>query len=352
MSASYTSVNSGQPPPSTGPTGLPPHGSGKVFIRQLLDRLTHLAALAGAGVMVLLLLLTFLVLIFGAWPAVMQFGWHFLVDSNFNEVTNKFGCLPMLYGTFLSSFLGLLIAVPMSLGSAIFIVKIAPPWLARPCSFLIELLAAIPSLAFGLWGIMVMGPWLQLHGEPWLKNAMSWMNFIPVGKYRNGHIEFFPANLVYGSPFGTDMLACGLILAIMITPIITAISRDVLSAAPPEIEQGAYGLGATWWQAMWVNLGYCKSGLLGAVILGMARAVGETMAVTMLIGNTKVISASLFSSGATMASVLANEFTEADTATYAQVLVYLALVLLISTVILNALARLLVARVSGKDSTR
>jgi len=343
---SVSSVPAGQTPPSTESTGLSRQSPNKVFIRQLLDLMIHIAALAGALAMILLLLITFVVLVLGAWPAVTLFGWHFLVDSNFNEVTNKFGCLPMIYGTFLSSFLGLLVAVPMSLGAAIFIVDIAPDWIARPCSFLIELLAAIPSLAFGLWGVWIMAPWLQLHGEPWLQKAIGWMTFVPLGKYPNGHMAFFPANLVAGSPFGTDMLACGLILAIMIIPIITAISRDVLAAAPPEIEQGAYGLGATWWQAMRVNLGYCKSGLMGAIILGMARAVGETMAVTFLIGNTKVISASLFSSGATMASVLANEFP-GDTNLYTQALVYLALVLLVSTMILNAVARFLVARVSG-----
>ncbi|HTV48593.1 MAG TPA: phosphate ABC transporter permease subunit PstC [Phycisphaerae bacterium] len=349
MSASYSSMGSGPTPSPIGSSGVPQSGSTRRFIRQLLDLVTYLAALAGAISMIILLLITFVVLVVGAWPAIVKFNWHFLVSSQFNPVTDNYGCLPMLYGTFLSSFLGLLVAVPVSLGAAIFIVKIAPFWIARPCSFLIELLAAIPSLAFGLWGVLVMSPWLQLHGEPWLHAAIGWMNIIPVGKYHNGQTEFFPSNLVQGAAYGSGMLAAGLILAIMIIPIITAISRDVLAAAPPEIEQGAYGLGATWWQAMWVNLGFCKTGLLGAVILGMARAVGETMAVTMVIGNTKIISASLFSSSATMASVLANEFTEADTPMYTHALVYLALVLLVSTMILNSLARFMVARVSGSS---
>lgn len=307
----------------------------------ILDKLTFGAAFSGVLIMFALLGLLLWILVKHAWPAIQHFGLHFLVTTEWDPVNDKFGALPMIYGTAISSLIALLLAIPVSLGTAIFITRIAPKWLSGPVSFLVELLAAIPSLAYGLWGALIMVPWLQLHGEPVLQTCLEHLKIIPLG---GG--SYFPANLVAGGTYGSDLLAGGLILALMVVPIITAISRDVLQTVPRDLEHGAYGLGATWWQVTRIALSYSKVGIFGAVILGLARAVGETMAVVMVIGNTNQISGSLFGGAQTMAGLLANEFIEADHALYASSLVYVALVLLVSTLLMNTAARLLLARLS------
>jgi phosphate transport system permease protein len=320
---------------------------GQRILTSLADRAIVIAAYAGVFVMIGLLVVLIAMLVRNGWPAMRLFGLGFLYHTTWNPVANKFGALPQIYGTVVSSFIALLVAVPISLGTAIFITRLAPQWLAAPVSFLVELLAAIPSLAYGLWGALVMVPWLQSDGEPVLQRLLQHVKLIPLGPYPNGEMAFFPANLVHGGAYGTDMLSGGLILALMIIPIISAVSRDVLLTVPPELNEGAYGLGATWWQVTRVALSYSKVGIFGAVILGLARAIGETMAVIMVIGNTNRLDGSLFSGAQTMAGLLANEFLEASSNLYYSSLVYVGLVLLVCTLLINLLARVLLARVSA-----
>ena len=269
-------------------------------------------------------------MMWAAFPALRAFGWRFLVTSRWDPVAEVFGAVPFVYGTLLSSLLALLIAVPLSLGGAIYLAELAPVWVRTPIAFLIELLAAVPSVVYGLWGIFVLAPWLRQWVQPALGAALG---FLP---------------LFQGPPYGVGMLAAGLILSIMIVPYIMAVSREVLLAVPNSQREAALGLGATRWETTRLAvLRYGRSGLIGAVLLGLGRALGETMAVTMVIGNRPEVSASLFAPGYTMASVIANEFAEAISDLYVAALVEIALLLLIITVIVNALARLLVWRVGG-----
>jgi phosphate transport system permease protein len=269
-----------------------------------------------------------------AWPAIARYGWRFLVESNWDPVAESFGALPFVYGTLVSSALALVIAVPLGLGAAIWLAELAPASARSPVTFLIELLAAIPSVVYGLWGIFVLAPALRTWLEPALGATLG---FLP---------------LFQGPPYGVGMLAAGMILAVMIVPFITTVSREVLLAVPTEQREAALALGATRWETIRTAvLRYGKSGLLGAVLLGLGRALGETMAVTMVIGNRPEIALSLFAPGYTMASVLANEFTEATSDAYLSALVEIGLLLLGVTIIVNALARLLVWRVGGPVKT-
>jgi len=256
--------------------------------------------------------------------SIKEFGFQFLVSTEWDPYAEHFGALPMIFGTIVSSILALLIAVPLGIGVAVFLSELSPLWLERPLSFLTELLAGIPSIIYGLWGIFVLVPWLRDDVEPFLQKA-------------------FPGvPLFEGTPYGFGMLAAAIILSIMILPIISSISRDVLRSVPRAQREAAYGLGATKWEVTRIVLGNAKSGLLGATMLGLGRAIGETMAVTMVIGNRPEISASLLDPAYTMASVVANEFTEATSMLYLSALIELALVLFIITIIVNVLARLLV----------
>jgi len=227
----------------------------------------------------------------------------------------------------------LFLALPLSLGVAIFLSELAPRWLERPVSFVIELLAAIPSIVYGLWGIFVLVPWLRTSVEPALLKNL-------------GFLPFFE-----GAPYGFGMLAAGIVLAIMVIPIITSISRDVLHAIPTAQREAALALGATRWETTKIVLSDGKSGLLGATLLGLGRAVGETMAVTMVIGNRPEISVSLLAPGYTMASVIANEFAEATSKLYTSSLIELALLLFVITVLLNAAARIIVWSTTKKFAT-
>ena len=321
---------------------------GHRFFRGVLDRLTIGLSMGGVLMMFGILLLIFAVLLNGAWMAIGHIGWKFFTTSTWNPVPgmDKYGVLAFAYGTAVTTFIALLLAVPLSIGCAVFITRIAPQWLAAPVSFLVELLAAIPSVVYGLWGAFVMSPWLQTHFEMWMWKALRNIKWIPVGHYPGHRTEYFPANLVHGGPSGSDFLAGGLILTIMILPIITAITRDVLQQFPEELEQGAYGLGATWWQTTRLALTYCRAGIFGAAVLGMARAIGETMAVVMVIGNTDRISSSLFAGGQTMAGVFVNEFLEADHPIYLSAMMYVALTLLVSALLTNLAARLLLNRIA------
>jgi len=257
--------------------------------------------------------------------ALSTFGLGFLVQTSWDPVHKEFGALPFAYGTVITSILALLIATPISVGVAIFVVEMAPPWLGNAISIVTELLAAIPSVLLGLWGIFVLVPFLQRTLEPWF-------------------IERFPdLPLFEGPPYGVGILAGGLILAIMVIPTIVAISRDVMLTVPVAQREAMLALGATSWESTtWAVLPYARSGLLGAIVLGLGRALGETMAVTMVIGNRADISGSLFHPAYTMASVIANEFTEATSSLYLSALVEVGLVLFGVTVVMNAIARVLV----------
>lgn len=293
----------------------------------LFQGLALFFALAIPALMALMILV-----MWGTAKAVFaHFGWRFFISQSWDPVRDVYGALPFIYGTVVSSFLALLIAGPVSLGVAIFLAEIAPSWLRVPVSFLVELLAAIPSVVYGLWGIFVLVPLVRTPLETWL----------------SAHLGFLP--LFRGTPQGVGMLAGGLILAIMITPTIAALSREVLLAVPQSQREAAYALGATRWEVIWtVVLDHARPGLLGAIILGLGRALGETMAVTMVIGNRPLISPSIFDAAATMASVIANEFAEASTDLHLGALVALGLILFCVTLLINALARFLVWRIGKR----
>jgi len=264
-----------------------------------------------------------------AWPSIQRFGWKFLWTSVWDPVAEIYGAAPMIYGTLMSSFLALLLGVPLALGVAIFLTEFAPKWMRQPVAFLVELLAAIPSVVYGLWGIFVLIPFLRERVAPVLRAVLGWTPFFD------------------GVFYGNSMLAGGIILAIMVVPYIAAVSREVLLAVPSSQREAALGLGATRWEAVWsAVLPYGRAGIMGAVMLGLGRALGETMAVTMVIGNRHDIGVSLFQPAYTMAAAIANEFSEATTDMYLSALFEVGLVLFVVTVIVNALARLLVWRVS------
>jgi phosphate transport system permease protein len=265
-----------------------------------------------------------------ATPAIKAFGWRFLVTSTWDPVAEHFGALPLIYGTIVSSVLSLLIAVPLGIGTAVYLAELAPLWIRPPIAFLIELLAAVPSVIYGLWGIFALAPWLRQHVQPAMEATLG---FLP---------------LFQGPAYGVGMMTAGLILAVMIVPFIIAVSREVLLAVPNSQREAALALGATRWEATRMAvLRYGRSGLVGAVLLGLGRALGETMAVTMVIGNRPEIFISLFAPGYTMASMIANEFTEATSDLYLSALVEVALLLFVVTVAVNALARLLIWSVGG-----
>ncbi len=279
-------------------------------------------------------LFLFIVLRIGrsAWPAIQAFGVGFITSSDWNPVLREFGALPFIYGTILSSVLALLIAVPLSVGLAIFLTELAPRWLAGPIGFATELLAAIPSVVYGLWGIFVLVPWLRFTIQE------------PLSRRFGDSIPFFE-----GPAYGFSMLSGAVILSIMIIPFISAVTREVLSAVPRDQREAALALGATRWEMTWqVALPYALPGIMGGAILGLGRALGETMAITMVIGNRPDISASLFAPGYTMASVLANEFAEATGELYLSALMEIALLLFGITILVNVLAQLLVWRVARR----
>lgn len=280
--------------------------------------------LCGAAVLATLVLIVY-ELVLRSGPSWHAFGLKFFVASEWDPVNEKFGALPFIYGTLVSSFLALLIAVPLSIGVAVFTTEMCPISLRGPLSFFVELLAAIPSVVYGLWAIFVLVPILSNYVEPLLAKTLGW------------------TGLFEGPPYGISMLAAGIILAIMIIPIISSITREVLMVVPRHQREAALALGATRWEMIRVGvLRNARAGIVGGIILGLGRALGETMAVTMVIGNRPEIAKSLFAPGYTMASVLANEFTEATGDVYLSALIEIGLALFIVTIIVNALARLLV----------
>lgn len=267
-----------------------------------------------------------------SWHA---FRLHFFVSSEWDPVNEQFGALPFIYGTIVSSILALIIAVPLAVGVAVFTTEMCPKALRGPLSFFVELLAAIPSVIYGLWAIFVLVPLLSGYIQPFLAKTLGW------------------TGLFDGPPYGIGMLAAGIILAIMIVPIISSITREVLMVVPQHQREGVLALGATRWEMIRVGvLRNARAGIMGGIILGLGRALGETMAVTMVIGNRPEIAKSLFAPGYTMASVLANEFSEATGDVYLSALIEIGLALFIVTIIVNALARLLVWSVTRGQPTR
>ena len=287
--------------------------------------------------LVLIIVVAILIsLIIGAWPALSKFGFGFLFSTEWNPVTEEFGALVAIFGTLVTSALALLIAVPVSFGIAVFITELAPTWLKRPIGTAIELLAAIPSIIYGMWGLFVFVPVFSEHVQPWMTDHL-------------GGIPLVGA-LFDGPPMGIGVFTAGLILAIMVLPFITAVMRDVFEIVPSVLKESAYGLGATTWEVVrGVVLPYTKVGVVGGIMLGLGRALGETMAVTFVIGNAHRVSSSLFMPGNTISSSLANEFTEAVGEIYTSSLISLGLVLFLITFIVLALAKLLLIRLASKE---
>jgi phosphate transport system permease protein len=288
------------------------------------DRIFKWLALMMALAVFVLIVLIGYELAKGSRLAFARFGLRFITGSSWDPVNDQFGALPFIFGTLVSSAVALLIAVPFGIATAIYLTEIAPHWLRQIFTLFIELLAAVPSVILGLWGIFVMVPWLREYFFPALRDTLG---FLP---------------LFRGPIYGVSMLAGGMIIAIMILPIITSVSREILRSVPGTQREAAYALGATRWEVTRIAvLAYAKKGLFGAVILGLGRALGETMAVTMVIGNRPEIAASLFAPGYTLASVVANEFTEATTDLYLSAIFEIGLVLLAITLVFNAMAQLL-----------
>ena len=313
---------------------LPPLVTTGAGHRALGDRLFRLLLRAAGASLLLLVVGLAVVMVTGALPALRAFGWRFLVTSAWDPVAEHFGVVPFVYGTLLSSLLALLMAVPLGVGAAVYLAELAPGWARPPVAFLVELVAAVPSVIYGLWGIFVLAPLLRTWIQPALGKTLG---FLP---------------LFQGPPYGVGMLAAGIILAIMIVPYITAVTREVLLAVPNSQREAALALGATRWETTRLAvLRYGRSGIIGAVLLGLGRALGETMAVTMVIGNRPEVALSLFAPGYTMASVIANEFTEATSDLYLSALVEIGLLLFGITLAINALARLLIAAVDRRART-
>jgi phosphate transport system permease protein len=295
------------------------------------DKIFRTVLLLAATSILLIVAGIFVMMLQNSMPTIERFGIGFLFGTEWKPAQEEFGALPFIYGTVVSSILALIISVPISLGIAIFLVEQAPKGVAKPIAFMVELLAAIPSVVYGLWGIFVLAPFIREYLGPVLQDTLG---FIP---------------LFQGRVTGIGMLTGGIILSLMITPIITAVVRDVLEAVPTTQREAALALGATKWETTMIVLGNAASGIAGAVVLGLGRAIGETMAVTMVIGNSPQISASLFEPANTIASLLAANFAEATDKTYLSALIEIGLVLFLVTFVVNAFAKLLIMGVAKRN---
>jgi phosphate transport system permease protein len=292
--------------------------------------------LLASAIMILALIALFIVFLTKqSYVSIVQFGFRFLTGRQWDPINNQFGALPFIYGTVVTSIIAIVLAGIIGVASAVFLTQFSPQWLAGPILFLIELLAAIPSVVFGIWGIFQFSPILRNNVEPFLQ---KYLGFLPIFQ---------------GTPMGVGMLAAGIVLAIMILPTITSISRDVLMTVPREQKEAALGLGATQWEMIRLAiLPYSWPGILGGMMLGLGRALGETMAVTMVIGNRPEIAASLFAPSYSMASVIANEYTEATTPVYLSSLTEIGLLLFIVTILFYMVARLMIRRVNRVQGGR
>jgi len=308
-----------------------PHAAGQ----RLRERLFRAATLVAALLVLLLLGGVAISLLLGAWPAFSHFGLTFLTTQIWNPVTDKFGALAPIYGTLVTSFLALLLAIPVSFGIAIFLTELAPVWLKRPVGVAIELLAAVPSIIYGIWGLFVLAPILQRYVQPWL---IDWLGPLPIiGK------------LFQGPPYGIGVLTASFVLAIMVIPFISAVMRDVFETVPDVLKESGYGLGATTWEVIWqVVVPYARTGMIGGVMLGLGRALGETMAVTFVIGNAHRIASSLLAPGTTISASIANEFAEAVGDLYTSSLIALGALLFLITFTVIAAARFMLLRLDRR----
>ena len=312
---------------SISPAGLRRH----TLLDAVLRSTTRIAAIT-----VLLLLTGVIVtLINGSWLAFKTFGFDFLATEKWNPVTEKFGALAPVYGTIITSLIAMVIGIPISLGIAIFLTELCPPSLKRSISTAIELLAGIPSIIYGIWGLFVLAPFLQVHVQPVVIEAFEGVPFLGA--------------IFAGPPYGIGVFTAGIILSIMVLPYITSVTRDVFETVPPVLKESAYGLGCTTWEVVTkVVLPFTRTGVIGGVMLGLGRALGETMAVTFVIGNAHRISGSILAPGTTISASIANEFTEAETELYSSSLIALGLLLFVITFIVLAIARYMLYRLKQK----
>ena len=303
----------------------------------LVDRIFSQTTRTAAVVVLVILGGVIVSLVYGSWPAMRAFGFGFFVSQSWNPVTENFGAAPAIYGTIMTSAIAMLIAVPVGLGIAVFLTELCPYVLRRPIGTAIELLAGIPSIIYGIWGLFVLAPFLQSHVQPALIAAF-------------GDIPVFSA-LFAGPPYGIGMLTAGFILAIMVLPFVASISRDVFETVPPVLKEAASGIGCTTWEVMrYVVMPYTRVGVIGGVMLGLGRALGETMAVTFVIGNAHKISGSLLAPGTTISATIANEFTEAVGDLYTSALIELGLILFLITFVVLAIARYMLMRIEQKSA--
>ena len=326
------SFNAPEPTTATPPGPRPArHAS---WMDAAFENLTRLFALIVFSLLAAILIS----LVFGSQLTLQKYGFHFLWSSDWDPVQERFGALVPIYGTLVTSLIAMLIGVPVSFGIALFLTELSPAWLKRPLGTAIELLAAIPSIIYGMWGLFVFVPIFQTHLQPPLINAFGSVPGLGL--------------LFKGPPLGIGMLTAGLILSIMVIPFITAVMRDVFELVPPLLKESAYGLGSTTWEVVWrVVLPYTKVGVIGGVMLGLGRALGETMAVTFVIGNAHQLAVSLMAPGNSIASALANEFTEAVGDVYFSALIELGLLLFLITTIVLALSKLLLMRLARHEGT-
>ncbi|MGA7540511.1 MAG: phosphate ABC transporter permease subunit PstC [Steroidobacteraceae bacterium] len=309
----------------------PKHAVGQ----RLRERVFHGATLVAALLVLVLLGGVVVSLLHGAWPAFVRFKLAFITHDVWNPVTDEYGALSAIFGTVVTSVIAMVLALPVSFGIAVFLTELAPAWLKRPVGMAIELLAAIPSIIFGFWGLFILAPVLQLHVEPWISNTLGAIPFAGI--------------LFQGAPYGIGVLTAGIVLAIMIIPFISAVMRDVFETVPDVLKESGYGLGATTWEVLWrVVVPYSRVGMMGGTMLGLGRALGETMAVTFVIGNEHQIRASLLSPGTTISAAIANEFTEATTRLYASSLIALGVLLFLITFTVIAAARLMLLRLDRR----
>jgi phosphate transport system permease protein len=307
----------------------------RMAAQRVRERIFHGLTLAAALLVLALLGGVVMALLHGAWPAFMRFKLAFLTREIWDPVTDEYGSLGAVYGTLVTSIIAMLLALPISFGIAVFLTELAPSWLKRPIGVAIELLAAIPSIIYGFWGLFILAPMLQEHVEPWIVNDLGPLPGVGV--------------LFRGAPFGIGVLTAGVVLAIMIVPFIAAVMRDVFETVPDVLKESAYGLGATTWEVIWrVVVPYSRTGMVGGTMLGLGRALGETMAVTFVIGNAHHISESLLDPGTTISATIANEFTEATTKLYASSLIALGALLFVITFVVIAIARLMLLRLDRR----
>ncbi len=290
-----------------------------------------------SAVSVLLILAAIIIsLVVGAWPSIKEFGLAFLTSTEWNPVTEQYGAAVAIFGTLVTSLIAMVIGIPVSFGIALFITELCPNWLKRPIGTAIELLAAIPSIIYGMWGLFVFAPLFSERVQPWISDTLG--DWAVVGA------------LFQGPPLGIGMFTAGLILAIMVIPFMTAVMRDIFEVVPTVLKESAYGVGATTWEVTrYIILPYTKAGVVGGIMLGLGRAMGETMAVTFVIGNANHLSASLFMPGNTISSAIANQFTEADGVLYTSALIELGLILFCVSFVVLALSKLMLMRMAARE---